>query len=92
MTVARLLLEIRRRVERTPHDVPVGAAIERAAREVLQNFAPEDGWSRAREILAALLGICDGEDFDPGVLDALTPEAIFRLDAIAGEIPRTAPH
>ena len=36
MTLARVLLEIRRRAQRAPHDVPRLSAMEAAAREVLQ--------------------------------------------------------
>jgi hypothetical protein len=62
MTFARLLLEIRRRAQSAPHDVPRLSAIELAAREVLE--------------------IPDDDDFDPRVLDALTPEAVMRIDML----------
>jgi hypothetical protein len=60
MTFARLLLEIRRRAQSTPQDVPRRSAIELAAREVLE--------------------VPDDEAFDPSVLEALTPEAVMRID------------
>lgn len=60
MTFARLLLEIRRRAQTAPQDVPRLSAIEWAAREVLK--LPDD---------------CS---LDPRVLDALTPEAVMRID------------
>jgi hypothetical protein len=36
--------------------------------------------------LAAVLGIEDGGTFDAGVLDALTPEVILRLDALLEDV------
>jgi len=62
MTFAQLLLEIRRRAQSAPQDVPRLSAIEVAAREVLE--------------------ISDDDDFDPRVLDALTPEAVMRIDML----------
>ena len=62
MTFARLLLEIRRRAQTAPQDIPRLSAIEVAAREVLE--VPDDDY------------------FDPRVLDALTPEAVMRLDLL----------
>jgi hypothetical protein len=81
MTFARILLEIRRRAASLPNDLPRSTALERAAREVLE--AAGQDREPARQIMAALLGIGAGEDFDPTMLDALTPEAVLRLDLIA---------
>ena len=81
MTFARLILEIRRRAAGMPQDVPRASAIEQAAREVLR-----DPGGPAERVLAALVGIGEGEAFDVSILDALTPEAISLLDALAGEV------
>lgn len=51
-----------------------------AAREVLTlGEQPEP----ARMIMAAFLGIGSEQDFDPSILDELTPEVVLRLDLIA---------
>jgi hypothetical protein len=81
VTLARLIIEIRRRASATP-DIPRPMALEQAAREVLES-TPRDV---PRRILDALLGIGEDDDFDATVLDALTPEAIMRLDMLAGAI------
>jgi len=39
-----------------------------------------------RRILAAFLGLGEGEEFDATLLDQLTPELVFRLDTIAAEL------
>jgi hypothetical protein len=62
MTAAQLLLEIRRRADSAPQDVPRGAALKQAAREVLN--------------------IGGGEELDTERLEALSPEAILRLDLL----------
>lgn len=82
VTVARLLLEIRRRAASAPHDVPRGAAIKAAALQVLAEPAAT-GPDRPRKLLADLLGTGKGQSFDVTAYDRLTPEAILRLDAIA---------
>src|SRR3954469_8010612 len=81
MTFARLLVEIRRRAARMPQDAPRASAIEQAARELLKEPA-----GAAERILAALVGIGEGETFDLSILDALTPEMIARLDMLAAEV------
>ncbi len=81
MTLASLVLEIRRRAAGMPQDVPRGSAIERAALEVLK-----DPGGPVERILAALVGISQGEAFDLSILDALTPETIGLLDSLAGEV------
>jgi len=63
------------------HDVPRASAIERAAREVLK-----DPGEPAERVLAALVGIGEGETFDVSILDALTPKTIVLLDSLAGEV------
>jgi hypothetical protein len=75
MTFARLLLEIRRRAASLPNDLPRSTALEQAAREVLESA--EEQREPARKIMAALLGLGSEQDFDTGVLDALTPETVF---------------
>jgi signal transduction histidine kinase len=86
MTLAKLVLEIRRRAASFPQDLPQPMAIEQAAREVLQTAAPGEELDASRQILAALLGIGAGEDFDAAMLDALTPEVILRLDALLEDL------
>src|SRR4051812_1506834 len=81
MTFARLILEIRRRAAAMPQDVPRATAIEQVARELLK-----DRGSPAERILAGLLGMDEGPGFDISILDAMTPETILRLDALAGEV------
>lgn len=36
-----------------------------------------------RRILAAFLGLGEGEEFDAALLDQMTPELVFKLDMIA---------
>ena len=86
MTLARLLLEIRRRAAGFPQDTPRPVAIERAARELLQAAEPGEERDRTRQILAALLGIEGGGNFDASVLDSLTPEVILRLDMLLEDL------
>jgi hypothetical protein len=84
MTFARLLLEIRRRAASLPNDLPRSMALKQAAREVLETAGPQG--ESARKIMAALLGIGGEQDFDPAVLDSLTPEMVLRLDLIADQM------
>jgi hypothetical protein len=64
--------------------LPRSTALEQAAREVLETAGShtEPAW----KIMAALLGIGGEQNFDVGVLDALTPEAVLRLDLIADQM------
>jgi hypothetical protein len=64
-----------------PQDVPRASAIELAASEVLKNPG-----GPAERILAAIVGISEGDAFDVSILDALTPESIMLLDSLAGEV------
>ena len=64
-----------------PPGVPRTSAIEQAASEVLK-----DPGGPAERILAAIVGISEGEAFDVSILDALTPESIMLLDCLAGEV------
>lgn len=84
MTFARLLLEIRRRAAGLPNDLPRSTALEQAAREALEMAGPQQ--EHSRKIMAALLGIGDDQEFDPAVLDSLTPEMVLRLDLIADQM------
>jgi hypothetical protein len=84
MTFARLLLEIRRRAASRPNDLPRSMALEQAASEVLETAGGQR--EPAGKIMAALLGIDGEQDFDAGVLDALTPETVVRLDLIADQM------
>jgi hypothetical protein len=61
-------------------------AIEQPAREVLQVAAPGEELDTTRQILAAVLGIEGGGKLDAGVLDALTPEVILRLDMLLEDL------
>jgi hypothetical protein len=72
MTFARLLLEIRCRAANLPKDLPRSTALEQAACEVLGTAETDQERDRGRQILAALLGIRGEQDFDLGILDALT--------------------
>jgi len=74
-----------------PNDLPRSMALEQAAREVLETAREQR--EPACKIMAALLGIGGEQDFDAGVLKALTPETVLRLDLIADqmlELGRTA--
>lgn len=82
MTVARLVLEIRRRAATLPQQLPKPIAIEQAAREVLLMATPGVEVDQTRRLLAALLGVEHGGSFDATMLDALSPEVILRLDAL----------
>ena len=86
MTVARLVLEIRRRAAGLPKQLPKPMAIEQAAREVLGTARPGEELDAAREIMGALVGVNAGEEFDATILDALTPEVILRLDMMLEEL------
>jgi hypothetical protein len=86
VTIARLLLEIRRRAAGLPHDLPKPLAIEQAAREVLGTARPGEEMDAVRRIMAALLGIEDGGAFDATLLDALTPQTVLRLDMMLEEL------
>jgi hypothetical protein len=86
MTLARLILEIRRRAASLPQDLPRPMAIEQAAREILQAAARGEELDASRQILAALFGVGAGEDFDAAMLDALTPEVILRLDMLLEDL------
>jgi len=86
MTFARLLLEIRRRTSALPDDGRRPRAIERIARQVLEDMPEGEQFAQVRRILAAFLGLGDGEEFDAALLDQMTPELVFRLDMIAGEL------
>jgi hypothetical protein len=86
MTFARLLLEIRRRTAELPGESRRPASIERIARDVLADIPESEQAARVRRILAAFLGLGEGEEFDAVLVDQLTPELIFRLDMIAIEL------
>ena len=86
MTFAQLLLEIRRRAAALPDDGRRPAAIERIAHDVLDSI-PEGGQStQVRRVLAAFLGLSEGDEFDAALLDQMTPELVLRLDMIAAEL------
>ncbi|MEX2164982.1 MAG: hypothetical protein WD823_12175 [Sulfuricaulis sp.] len=86
MTFAGLLLEIRQRAAALPDDDTRTAAIETIARDVLETISEDEQARQVRCIMAAFLGIGEGERFDAALLDEMTPELIFRLDMIAGEL------
>jgi hypothetical protein len=84
MTFARLLLEIRRRAAALPGDGRRPEAIERIAHEILADIPEGEQSGQVRRILAAFLGLGEGDEFDAALLDQMTPELVFRLDMIAG--------
>ena len=86
MTFAQLLIEIRRRAAALPDDRRQPAGIERVAREILDEIPDGDQADQMRRILAAFLGLGEGDEFDATLLDQMTPELIFRLDMIASEL------
>ena len=86
MTFARLLLEIRRRAVALPDDGRRPEAIERIARQILDEIPEGEQSSQVRRILAGFLGLGEGDEFDTAMLEQMTPELIFRLDMIASEL------
>lgn len=86
MTFAQLLLEIRRQAAALPDDGRRPAAIERIARDVLDSIPEGEQSSQVRRILAAFLGLGEGDEFDAALLDQMTPELILKLDMIAAEL------
>jgi hypothetical protein len=86
VTFARLLLEIRRRAAALPDDGKRPQAIERIARQILDEIPEGEQSAQVWRILAAFLGLGKGEQFDAAMLEDMTPELIFRLDMIASEL------
>jgi hypothetical protein len=86
VTFARLILEIRRRAPSLPDDMRRPAAVEQIAHDVLHSIPEGEQAAQVRRILAAFLGLGEGDEFDAALLDQLTPELIFRLDMIAAEL------
>ena len=86
MTFAQLLLQIRRRAAALPDDGRRPQAIERIAREILADIPDGEQSAQVRCILAAFLGLGEGDEFDAAMLEQMTPELIFRLDMIASEL------
>jgi len=84
VTFARLLLEIRRRAASLPEGRRRPEAIERIAREILAEMPR--GEQEAQRILAAFLGLGQGDEFSAELLDELTPELVLKLDMIASEL------
>lgn len=74
MTFARLLLEIRRRAAALPDDGRRPDAIEQIAREVLAEIPEGEQSAQVRRVLAAFLGLGDGDEFDAALLDQMTPD------------------
>ncbi len=86
MTFAQVLLEIRRRAAALPDDGRRPEAIERVARDILDGIPANEKSDQVRRILAAFLGLGEGEQFDAALLDQMTPELVARLDMIASEL------
>jgi len=86
MTFARFLLELRRRSAALPADRKRPEAIERIAREILDDGPDGEHSDQIRRIFAAFLGLGEGDEFDAALLDQMTPELVFRLDMIASEL------
>lgn len=55
----------------------------RIAREILDSIRDGEQTAQARRILAAFLGLGEGDEFDAALLDQMTPGLIFRLDLVA---------
>jgi hypothetical protein len=85
VTFARLLLEIRRRAAALPDDGRRPQAIEQIAREVIAGISEGEQADQVRRILAAFLGLGEGDEFDATLLDQMTPELVLRLDMVAAE-------
>lgn len=86
MTFAQLLLEIRRRAAALPDDGRRREAVERIARKVLADMPEGQQADQVRRILAAFLGLGEGDEFDAALLEQMTPELVLRLDMIAAEL------
>lgn len=86
MTFASLLLEIRRRVAALPDSGRRPAALERIARQVLADIPEGEQAEQVRRILAAFLGLGQGDEFDAALLDQMTPELVLKLDVILTEL------
>jgi hypothetical protein len=86
MTFARLLLEIRRHAATLPDDGGRPMAIDRIARQILNEIPEGEQSAQVRCILAAFLGLGEGDEFDAALLDHMTPELALRLDMVANEL------
>ena len=86
MTFARLVLEIRRRTAALPDDGRRPEAIERLARDILTEIPEGEQAAQVRRILAAFLGLGEGDDFDAALLDQMTPELVLKLDMILADL------
>lgn len=86
MTFAGLLLEIRRRAAALPDNGERRAAQEKIVLDVLGSSPEGEQAVQVRRILAAFLGLGEGDEFDAALLDQMTPELVFRLDMIASEL------
>ena len=86
MTFARFLIELRRRAAALPAGPGRPAAIERVCREILAEATEGEQDEPARGILAAFLGLGEGDKFDAELLEQMTPELVLRLDMLAAEL------
>jgi hypothetical protein len=86
VTLARLLLEIRRRAAALPDDGRRPETIERIARDILDGIPTGEQSNQVRRVLAGFLGLGQDDDFDAALLDEMTPELVLRLDMIASEL------
>jgi hypothetical protein len=86
MTFARLLLEIRRRAAALPDGGQRAETLQRIAREVLADIPEGEQAGQVRRVLAAFLGLGEGDEFDATLLGQLTPELVLRLDMIASQL------
>ena len=86
MTFARLLLEIQRRAAALPGEGRRPEAIKRVGRQILDEIPEGEQSDQVRRILAAFLGLGEGDEFDAALLDQMAPELVFRLDMIASEL------
>jgi hypothetical protein len=86
VTFARFLLEIRHRVALLPEHGRRPAALERIARDILTEMPEGSQNAQVQRILAAFLGLGQGDEFNAELLEELTPEMVLRLDMIAAEL------
>lgn len=56
------------------------------AREVLAEIPEGEQADQVRRILAAFLGLSDGDEFDAALLDQVTPELVLKLDMILADL------
>lgn len=56
------------------------------SRQILDEMPEGEQSDQVRRVLAAFLGLAEGDEFDPSLIEQTTPELIFTLDMIAAEL------